>query len=80
MHDKSSLSINIYAGTCHPIYDQVMKRPDQVKVNRSGPVFVMHDSENIETICIVVQWLSYHTKIGLKMFVFISLYASGTGL
>jgi len=23
--------LTIYDGTCHPIYDQVMKRPDQVK-------------------------------------------------
>ena len=53
-----------------------MKRPDQIKIDRPGPMFVVYNCDNIKTICIVVQWLGDDTEMGLKMFILRSLFPS----
>jgi len=59
-----------YPRTGHPGYNQVMKRPDQIEIDRSGPMFVIHNGKNIKPFCFAVEWLGDDAEICIEMFIF----------
>jgi hypothetical protein len=59
-----------YTRTGHPGYNQVMKGPDQIKINWPGPMFVVHNGNNIKPFCFAVEWLNDDAEICFQMFIF----------
>jgi hypothetical protein len=53
----------------HTSNDQVMERPDNLKVDWASPVVIMDNGDHMEALALICQWFYYHAQGTLKMLI-----------
>ncbi len=63
------VNLNVLNRLASFFYNQMVKRADDIEINRSGPVFVFHGCEYIKFGLVVIHFLSNNTQVGYEMFI-----------